>query len=780
MFYSTFFYIHLSHPLKDQNPSNKHQLEVILESITDAFYALDENWCFTYFNAEAERVLRRKRSEVLGRNVWDEFPHVKGTALETIYRRTASIREPHEFEYFYTPLDAWYNIKAFPAEKGITVYFRDITERKTIEADRRQLIADLNERVKEQRSLYNITRILRDEISPIDKVLRAVLMQLVPAVQYPEIAEARIQYSGYDLKTGQYSDSTHKLESRFLTGRGLPGSVSVIYKSPPPNNSEQAFIIEEREWIDSIADLIRSYLDKKHAQDALRESEARFRSLFQSIPSVAVQGYLMDGTVQYWNDASESFYGYTKEEALGKNLLDLIIPPDMRDNVRKHLSLAEASGETIPPGELGLMRKDGSRIQVYSSHALIKTEGKPTEFFCIDIDLTEQKKLEQQFLRAQRMEGIGTLAGGIAHDLNNLLAPIIMGVDLLRRDDCNEKARMIIDNIERSARRGSDLIKQVLSFARGVEGARIPIQVRYLLREMESIIANTFPKNILLSIHAPDDLKPVVGDPTQLNQVLLNLCVNARDAMPEGGRLSITAHNVTIDDDQYALIERSAPKGDYVLIEVSDEGHGIPTGIIDKIFDPFFTTKELSKGTGLGLSTVLGILRSHGGFVNAYSEDHKGSVFKIYLPTSSEELIDTSKVELRNELPRGKGETILVVDDEASILTITRQTLEAFGYLVLTAENGAEAIAVYAQHRTSISLVLTDMMMPVMDGPALISAIRSIDTTVPIIAASGLNANGNVAKAAKAGVSSFLDKPYSADTLLRTLAEVLQGRETRD
>lgn len=600
-------------------------------------------------------------------------------------------------------------------------------------------------------------------------------MQLVPAVRFPEHAEARIQYADHDLKSRKYADTELQLSASFSTDKGVRGTVTIAYPGSPPLRGGNAFLLEERDWLESVADLLRSYLNRRHARDALRESESRFRRLFQRIPSVAVQGYLMDGTVQYWNDASEVFYGYSKEEALGRNLLDLIIPHDMKDEVKKQLHLAETEGQNIPPGELSLMRKDGSRIQVYSSHAIIKNEGKPTEFFCIDIDLSEQKKLEQQFLRAQRMEGIGTLAGGIAHDLNNLLSPIIMGVDLLRHGNNDKRVATIIDNIEQSARRGSDLVKQVLSFARGVEGARIPIQVRYLLKEMESIIENTFPKNILLNIHAPSELRPVIGDPTQLNQVLLNLCVNARDAMPSGGRLSITAHDITLDDEQYTLIDRAATQGEYILIEVSDEGHGIPPGIMDKIFDPFFTTKELNKGTGLGLSTVLGIIRSHGGFINAYSEINKGSVFKVYLPTSSEEFSRESQIELRGELPRGKGETILVVDDEVSILTITRQTLEAFGYRVLTAEDGAQAIAVYAQNRDAISLVLTDMMMPVMDGPALISAIRRIGADVPIVAASGLNANGNVAKAAKAGVSSFVDKPYSADALLRTLAEALQN-----
>ncbi len=746
----------------------KHALRSeILESITDAFYALDKEWRFSYVNAEAERLLKRKREDILGKVVWEEFPQTKGSLLENLYRKTVESQDPDQLEFYYSPLSTWFEVKAYPAEEGMTAYFRDVTMR-------HQLVADLKERMKEQQSLYNVARVLRDELGSVKKVLSAALLQLPPAVRYPDIAEARILYADNDIQTNGYKASIHSLRTHFETDNGVSGSIELVYTDQPHTEDSEAFIAEERDWIESIADLIRIYLNRHNDREALRSSEARFRNLFQHIPNVAVQGYQLDGTVQYWNDASETFYGYTREEALGKNLADLIFPPETRESLLQQMKEALAKGHDIPAGELILMRKDGSRIPVYSSHAVMKNAGQPAELFCIDIDLSDIKKLEQQFLRAQRMEGIGTLAGGIAHDLNNLLAPIMMGVDLLRDKVADGPSKAIIKNIEQSARRGSDLVKQVLSFARGVEGARVAIQVRYLLREMEAIITNTFPKNIQLSLHAPKELRLVVGDPTQLNQILLNLCVNARDAMPDGGRLSITAHNVTIDDEAYTVIDRAAAKGDYVLIEVSDEGIGINPEIMDQIFDPFFTTKELGKGTGLGLSTVLGIVRSHGGFINAYSEVNKGSVFKVYLPAAEEEDGGPDNVQIRDDLPRGKGETILVVDDEASILTITRQTLEAFGYKILTAEDGAQAIALFAQHHTQIAMVLTDMMMPVMDGPALISAIRRIGSDVPIVAASGLNANGNVAKAVKAGVSHFVDKPYSADTLLRTIAEVLQ------
>jgi nitrogen-specific signal transduction histidine kinase/CheY-like chemotaxis protein len=390
----------------------------------------------------------------------------------------------------------------------------------------------------------------------------------------------------------------------------------------------------------------------------------------------------------------------------------------------------------------------------------------------INTDITEKKKIEAQFMRAQRMESIGTLAGGVAHDLNNILAPIMMSIDVLKEIATEPQAKSILETIEVSAKRGADIVRQVLSFARGLEGERIEVQPKHLLKDLENIIKDTFPKDIRLRFSVPNDIWTILGDPTQIHQVILNLCVNARDAMPDGGALTIGAENCVLDE-QYAAMNIQAKPGRYVQIYVADSGTGIPPELIDKIFEPFFTTKDLTKGTGLGLSTVMGIVKSHDGIVNVYSEPGRGTTFKVYLPA-----LETS-AEARKEqveeaiLPRGNGETVLVIDDEASILVITSQTLQAFGYRVLTAADGAEGVAVYARHMNEIAVVLTDMMMPVMDGPATIHALMRINPKVRIVAASGLGANGGTAKAVGQGVKHFLTKPYTAGILLRAMREIL-------
>jgi PAS domain S-box-containing protein len=473
----------------------------------------------------------------------------------------------------------------------------------------------------------------------------------------------------------------------------------------------------------------------------------------------------MNHRLVYWNKSAERVYGWTADEVTGRSVRDDL----PRDKAEFDACMEKLLTKGAWNGELTQTTKDGRTIIVESRWTLMRdAAGQPESVLVINTDLTERKKLEQQFLRAQRMESLGTLAGGIAHDLNNLLAPILMGVNLLERQPLSEPDQRVVKTIGRSAARGTNLVKQVLSFARGVEGARVAVHLGHIIKEVESIVQMTFPKNVTMEAHAPAGLDLVMGDPTQLNQVVMNLCVNARDAMPNGGHLNVSVSTLEVDE-QFAVMNREAKPGRYLLLEVTDTGSGIPKEILDRIFEPFFTTKDVGHGTGLGLSTVLGIVRSHGGFVKVYSELGKGTVFKVYLPADREGESQAASGLAVTELPRGNGELVLVVDDEHSILGITQQTLETYGYRTLVAEDGAQAIGLFALHRNEIAVVLTDMMMPVMDGLALIAGLRRIEPKVRIIAASGLNANATLAKATHAGIKHFLAKPYSAETMLKAL-----------
>lgn len=479
----------------------------------------------------------------------------------------------------------------------------------------------------------------------------------------------------------------------------------------------------------------------------------------------------LDSRIQYWNRGAEQLYGWSAQEVIGLNADEVLY----RDPTifRQARQLVLETGEWF--GELPQIDRRGRELLVEARWTLVRDEnGAAQSILAINTDITERKKLEAQFLRAQRMESIGTLAGGIAHDLNNVLAPILLSLGMLKRQSRSPVEQKLLTTLENSAQRGADMVRQVLSFARGVEGERVVVDVGQVVRDLENLIRDTFDRSIRITVHVAADLLPVLGDPTQIHQVVLNLCVNGRDAMPEGGDLVVSVSTIQLDAP-FASIDQVAEAGTYVLLSVKDTGVGIPLAIRERIFDPFFTTKELGKGTGLGLPTVQAVIKSHGGFINVYSEEGRGSEFRIYLPAlegkvGADTAMPTAQVSPSN------GELVLVVDDEPAIRVITQQTLEAFGYRVLTAEGGAEAISIYGKYQQDIAVVLTDMMMPGMDGFAIMQALRKINPDVKIIAASGLAANDTLAKAARAGVSHFLQKPYTSESLLKVLAETRDDR----
>jgi len=506
--------------------------------------------------------------------------------------------------------------------------------------------------------------------------------------------------------------------------------------------------------------------ERKRAEQQIREQAAL---LDQAQDAILVRD--LDQTILFWNKGAEKIYGWSAEEAVGKNAGELLFkePSAQFDEARRHVI---QNGKW--QGETHQTRRDGAEIIVESRWTLVQDEeGQPNSILVINTDITEKKRMESQFLRAQRMESIGTLAGGIAHDLNNVLSPILMAIDMLQLKATDETSKKWFGVLRTNAERGGNMVRQVLSFARGVEGERVALQPKHLIKEIVKILRETLPKSIEIGFQIPGDLWIISADATQMHQVLMNLCVNARDAMPEGGSISIKAENVFVDEN-YARMHLEAKPGRFVMITVADTGPGMSPEIQSRIFEPFFTTKEMTKGTGLGLSTALTIVKSHGGFINVYSELHKGSQFTLYLPALNTPG-SADSVALQTDLPLGNGELVLVVDDEESIREITRGTLETFGYAVLTAADGTEALALYADKKNEISVVLTDMVMPFMDGPATIRALQRMNPKVRIIAASGLGVGQRAGEGPLEGVSIFLNKPYTAEKLLNALAQVLKA-----
>ncbi|HEY9604290.1 MAG TPA: response regulator [Allocoleopsis sp.] len=507
---------------------------------------------------------------------------------------------------------------------------------------------------------------------------------------------------------------------------------------------------------------IRYALERKQTEQKIREQAAL---LDVTTDAILVQD--LDNTISFWNKGAEQLYGWKALEVLGQNVLELLYKKSSPQVQHAQKSLDEI-GEW--KGELHQVTKTGREIVVASRWTLVRdAHRKPKSILVVNTDITEKKLLEAQFLRAQRMESIGTLAGGIAHDLNNVLAPILMTAQLLEMQLQDEQSQRLLSIIVKNAKRGAALVKQVLSFARGLEAKCTLLQVEHLIVEIEQIVKETFPKSIEIRTTISPSLGTVSGDATQLHQVLMNLCVNARDAMPYGGTLSISAETLFVDEN-YARMHIDAKVGSYVVISVTDTGIGIPPEIVDRIFEPFFTTKEIGKGTGLGLSTVIGIIKSHDGFVNVYSEVGKGTQFKVYLPAVG--IVQNLQLE-DSQLPTGQGELILVVDDEAAVRDITQTSLQTYNYKALTASDGIEAVALYAEYQHEISLVLTDIMMPSMDGPTTIRTLRKINPQVKIIAVSGLASSDKLAVTAETGVRTFLSKPYTVKELLKTIDRVL-------
>lgn len=506
-------------------------------------------------------------------------------------------------------------------------------------------------------------------------------------------------------------------------------------------------------------------------REALRNLEEQAALLDRAPDAILVRE--LDHSIDYWNAGAERLYGWARKEVMGRSARELLYDDPTPFDQATRIVLEE--GEWA--GELVHRRRNGEAITVDGRWSLVRNEdGTPRRILSINTDATERKKLLGQFLRAQRMESIGTLAGGIAHDLNNVLSPILLSIAMLKEDLADPSNREVLDGIEESAKRGAEMVKQVLAFAGGIEGVQTRLDLQRITGELDRVVRDTFPRNIRFEYDLPDDLRALSGDPTQVHQVLMNLLVNARDAMPHGGVVSLEARNVELDAHSAAM-SPNAQAGPHICLSVTDTGEGMPPEVINQIFDPFFTTKEVGDGTGLGLSTVAAIVSSHGGFVNVYSEVGSGTTLRVYLPshpTSEGGRTEEEVAPGTEALPRGRGELILVVDDERSVRDVTRQTLEAFGYRVETATDGADAVATYARLDDEVELVLTDLMMPIMDGPATIRALRRMNPELKIIAASGLGTDGGVTKAVDAGVARFLPKPYTAETLLQTIRAVLE------
>lgn len=565
---------------------------------------------------------------------------------------------------------------------------------------------------------------------------------------HPEDLAAVVADYQHMLRTGKV-----KLETR-----GIRKDTSVFYK--------QLYMIsaydDQQQFIGHYC-FMKDITDRKQAEQTIREQAALL-----DIASDAIFVRDLDHHILYWNQGAERLYGWSAAEAIGRQAHELL----QEDVAQLAAILPTLLDRGEWQGELHKMTKTGKEVIVAGRWTLVRDEaGQPKSILTVNTNITDKKQLEAQFYQAQRLESLGTLASGIAHDLNNVLTPILALAQVMPLHQSNLDARSVemLKIIENSAKRGANMVKQILTFSRGMDEDRTTLQVADLLREAIDMIQQTFPQSITIHANIPDNsLWLVAADPTQLHQILMNLFVNARDAMPDGGNITISAENSSVDR-LFAQMSLNGRVGNYVLITITDTGTGIPPTVRDRIFEPFFSTKEHGKGTGLGLATVIGIVKSYGGFIQVASEPGQGSQFKVYLPAAEGTV---TNIEPGAELLQGHGELVLIVEDDLTVQGANRSIVESYDYRTLVANDGIEAIAIYAQHQQEIAVVLMDMMMPNLDGITAIHALVTMNPQVKIVAMSGVSSNRSAALAT--GAKIFLAKPYTLEDIVRSLADLVK------
>ena len=541
----------------------------------------------------------------------------------------------------------------------------------------------------------------------------------------------------------------------FSQGTWFPWMIVSLAQIPAALSG--SIIVKSADW----------YLTRRKLEAAKKVADAKIREqaalIDKAHDAILVQD--LNGNLLYSNPSAQSLYGWTAVDLADKTIPKKLRPMD--DGVAETArTVALNKGEWN--GELRQQTALGRIVTVASRWTLIRDDsGKPNALLIINSDVTEQKALEAQFLRTQRMNTVGTLAGGMAHDLNNALAPILMGVQLLRRKTADEESMKLLGLMETNTLRGADMIRQVLLFARGRGNDLEPLDLAPIIAEVRKMVLETFPKNIRTECFVPGDLWRARANATQIHQVLLNLCVNARDAMPNGGQLSFAADNVQLDQAQADALPDAKP-GEYISLIVSDTGSGMLPEVQARIFEPFFTTKSEGRGTGIGLATVLRIVRNHGGCVRVESQPGQGTTFEVLLPRAKVETTAETAADVA-EPPRGSDELILVAEDEQAVRDLMRESLTSHGYRVLAAADGLEAERLFREHQATLRLLITDTAMPGLDGPGLIASVRAANSAVPIILTSGQEQDSRPLPDG----AVRLPKPFSLVELLTAIAQCL-------
>src|SRR5579883_210687 len=744
--------------------SERQRYQDLFEFAPDGYLLTDAKGIIQEANFAATSLLCTRQQHLIGRSLLLFFTEQDRKAFDT---RLMKLRQVQNWEVHLQPQEG------LPLPVSVTIAPGYNLQGKMVW--RRWLIQDISDRKQAEKSIQfqaNVLSQVNDAVIAIDHQQR---------ITYWNPGAERLYNLKADEVLGQPLETAYQM--RWLE----PQQKQAICDSVTQTGSWRGETIHlkksgEEIYVESSLSVLkddkgvaigflavnRDITDRKQAEQIIYEQAALL-----NITTDAIIVRDLQDKIVFWNNGAERLYGWQQAEALGKNANQLLYK-NLKTSPPKLKIQQTLAKNGSWQGELQHVTKNGKVILVESRWTLVRDEQKqPKSILIVNTDITEKKQLEMQLLRAQRLESLGTLASGIAHDLNNILTPILAVAQLLPRKLTNleQRNQQLLKILEDNSKRGADLVKQILSFARGAEGKRTIVQVGYVLKE-DALIANkTFPKSIKIHIETVSpNLWTVLADTTQLHQVILNLCVNARDAMPKGGVLSLAAENIFVDEN-FTRMHLDAQTGPHVVIKVSDTGTGIPPEVLERIFDPFFTTKEPGKGTGLGLAMVIGIVKNHKGFLTVESEVGKGTQFQVYFPATRDEETPLSE---DLAVPKGSGELILIVDDEISIQRTSKASLEDHHYKTIIANDGKQAIALYTQYQSQISIVLMDIIMPSMDGLAVIRSLQKMNPQIKIIATSGIVSNTRITEATGTGVKAFLSKPFTIQELLSTVYRVLK------
>jgi two-component system cell cycle sensor histidine kinase/response regulator CckA len=752
---------------------SEEKYRTILENIEEGYFEVDLAGNFTFVNDSLCRISGYNRDELIGMNNRDYTTPETAKKMYQVFSKTYQTGEPErivDYDIFRkdgSPRTLELSASLMANSTGEPVGFRgvvrDVTKRKRAE----EAMRESEERYS---SLFNNNHMAMLIIDPET----ADIVDANPAAcsfygwGHEELTSKKIT----DINTLTDEQVFQEIErakseqnQHFFFRHRLARNEIVdveVFSGPIVLNGKQL-----------LYSIVNNVTERKQAIEALRASEEKYRTLLEANPDPMVV-YDIDGKVVYFNPAFTRVFGWSLGERLGKKM-DVFVPEESWPETKKMISRVSA-GESFSGIETSRYTKEGKIIPVSISGAVLRDmNGNPVGSIVDLRDISEQKNLEGQLQQAQKMEAVGTLAGGIAHDFNNLLQAIQGYTELLLiRKKEGESDWRELQQVIRASKRGAELTQQLLTFSRKVESKRIPLDLNQEVGELGELLKRTIPKMIGVEFKLADNLKMVNADPVQLKQVLMNLAVNAKDAMPEGGKLLIETQSVTLDQEfcrRYAEVK----PGDYVLFSISDTGHGMGKETLEHIFDPFYTTKEVGKGTGLGLAIVYGIIKNHEGYITCYSRPEVGTTFRIYLPALEPESVpaDALITPEPEDLARGGNETILLVDDEEFIRELGVDVLGRAGYTVLTASDGENALKLYRQERARIDLVILDLIMPGMGGRKCLEELLRIDPHTRVLISSGYSPDGPTKGALETGAKGFVSKPYDTTQLLQLVREIL-------